>query len=279
MVNSISSSATIITPVLNGASTIATTLKSVGMQGESVREHLIIDGGSEDETEVLVKNAGGVARFTRCPGMNQAAAVNEGIRLAKGSFIGWLNADDFYFDRWVVGAVADCFGSDASARVIYGDCVYIDGTGRITDLRVTPPFNRDRLSRYSYLPQPAVFVRCDLAKSVPLNTAYEFVMDSDWFLRLASLCDFRHIRRFVAVFREHPGQKMHKLGRSVYTAEVDAIRGLSSGRIRRHERVMDMMTNLRARLAGRMRRLRIGPGAFEDLRLMIKSEGDSKPCA
>src|ERR1039458_4888575 len=104
---------------------MATTLKSVGMQGEWVREHLIIDGGSEDETEALVKSAGGVARFTRCPGMNQAAAVNEGIRLAKGSFIGWLNADDFYFDRWVVGAVADCFGSDAGARVIYGDCVYI----------------------------------------------------------------------------------------------------------------------------------------------------------
>jgi glycosyltransferase involved in cell wall biosynthesis len=268
----------IITPVLNGERYIRQTLESVALQEHPRIEHIVVDGGSSDSTADIVREYAPRSQLVRRPGSNQAEAVNEGIRLAKGSLIGWINADDFYFDRGVITAITDSFRSHANARVVYGDCVYIDAMGRITDIRVTPSFNRERLARYSYLPQPAVFILSDLARSVPINPEYEFVMDSEWFLRLATRCDFQHIQRFVAVFRQHPGQKMHRLGSAIYLAETGTLRRQNRGTTLRRARALDMMTNLRARIAGRLWRLRNGPSAFDDMRRVLSTEGKSTPC-
>lgn len=83
---------TIVTPTLNAAATITRLLTSSAMQSVGV-EHLIIDGGSTDETQSIV------ARFPHAtwievPGSSIYEAQNIGIQRVGTEFYMTLTADD-----------------------------------------------------------------------------------------------------------------------------------------------------------------------------------------
>ncbi|MEO7851682.1 MAG: glycosyltransferase, partial [Rubrivivax sp.] len=85
----------IVTVSYNSAATIADTLRSVSSQTHADIEHLIIDGGSTDDTLAVVRREGAhVARLVSEPDRGIYDAMNKGIALAGGDLIGFLNADD-----------------------------------------------------------------------------------------------------------------------------------------------------------------------------------------
>lgn len=97
----------IVTPVLNGANFIQKLIASLKSQTFNNWEHIIVDGGSTDETVDIVKSA--YVDDPRCtlierPGEGIYASVVEGFQIAKGRILGWQNADDFY-TPWAFAAV------------------------------------------------------------------------------------------------------------------------------------------------------------------------------
>ena len=79
----------------NQGSFIEDAIKSVINQGDIVSEHIIIDGGSSDNTlEVLKKypNIYWISEKDR----GQTHALNKALEKTTGDIIGWLNADDYY---------------------------------------------------------------------------------------------------------------------------------------------------------------------------------------
>lgn len=94
----------IITPTFNSAKTIYTTLESVLHQDVNQQyEHIIIDGGSTDDTLQMIESkraeydALGIP-LTVISEKDQGIydAMNKGIRLAKGEIVGIINSDDWY---------------------------------------------------------------------------------------------------------------------------------------------------------------------------------------
>src|SRR5690349_9456456 len=89
----------IVTPVFNGGCFIESCLRNVIEQACPAIEHIVVDGGSADGTvEILSEYA---ARFDHIHWVSerdrgQSDALNKGIRMARGTVIGWLNVDDFY---------------------------------------------------------------------------------------------------------------------------------------------------------------------------------------
>ena len=245
----------ILTPCLNGAKTIAQTLESVSLQTYPAIEHLIIDGGSKDATRSLVAKYSPRASFVSRPGLNQSAALNAGCAIAKGDIVGWVNADDFYFDRDVVTHAVAAFEADTTVGLVYGDAVYIDAEGKVLEARVTPRFSRARLRRYSFIPQPTIFARKAVLERFPISEPLEFVMDAEWMLRLSEHIKFSHVPRLQAVFRYHGSSKLHTLGRAVYTSEVSALRSKypQSAVRARAGRLVDGAANVLARLRGFVR--------------------------
>ena len=80
----------IITPALNSAGTIGRTLDSVAAQGVNECEHIIVDGGSSDQTVEIVRRYS-KARIVAGGRDGPYAAMNSGIRDAGGNIIAILN--------------------------------------------------------------------------------------------------------------------------------------------------------------------------------------------
>lgn len=94
---------TVVTPCLNADATIHDTLTSVAAAREELRcrghhlEHLILDGGSQDDTAALVAHHIENHPFCRRidgVGGGPYAAMNRGLALARGLYTHILNSDD-----------------------------------------------------------------------------------------------------------------------------------------------------------------------------------------
>ena len=93
----------IITVTLNSAKTLRDTLNSVHSQNYNNIEHIIVDGGSEDETlkilkqysfknkKIFIKKNYGIYK-----------SINYGIKQAKGEIIHILNSDDIYNSNSII---------------------------------------------------------------------------------------------------------------------------------------------------------------------------------
>src|SRR5688572_21833852 len=97
----------IITVCYNSAATIDTTLKSVAEQDYGDIEHVIVDGGSRDNTMEIVSKYPHVAKAISEKDEGLYDAINKGIRLSTGDVVGILNSDDFFPSRKIVSMVAE----------------------------------------------------------------------------------------------------------------------------------------------------------------------------
>lgn len=89
----------IITPVFNGKKYLNHCLSNVASQAFPGLEHLIMDGGSQDGSQELIREWQSNyphIRLVSEKDRGQSDAMNKGIRLAQGSIIGFLNVDDYY---------------------------------------------------------------------------------------------------------------------------------------------------------------------------------------
>ncbi len=90
----------IITVVKNAETTIEKCIKSVLNQNYKNIQYIIIDGNSTDNTKKIIdkyKNKISLIISENDNGIWDA--MNKGIKLAKGEIIGFINADDFYYEN------------------------------------------------------------------------------------------------------------------------------------------------------------------------------------
>jgi glycosyltransferase involved in cell wall biosynthesis len=117
---------TIITVCYNSAETIGATLQSVREQTHPDIEHIIIDGGSTDNTLDVVRTKGQhAAKIVSEPDQGIYDAMNKGLALATGEIIGFLNSDDVLAHANVIARVAEAL-TDPAVEACYGDLVYVD---------------------------------------------------------------------------------------------------------------------------------------------------------
>ncbi len=115
----------IITTSYNSASTIRDTLRSIAAQDYPHVEHIIIDGGSTDETLNIVSEFPHVAKVVSEKDKGIYDAMNKGIQMATGDIIGILNSDDFYTNSQVISKVITKMLANHS-DALYADLDYVD---------------------------------------------------------------------------------------------------------------------------------------------------------
>ena len=115
----------VVTVCFNGAKTIVDCLDSVASQEYGSTDHVVIDGGSQDDTLAILESWGRHPLSWRSePDRGIYDAMNKGLRLATGDVVGFLNADDQFADRCALSSIAKAFG-DPRIDACYGDLVYV----------------------------------------------------------------------------------------------------------------------------------------------------------
>jgi len=215
----------IVTPSLNQGRFIRDNIESVKRQTYQRTEHLIMDGGSTDETRDVVTPYidEDRLRWYSEPDAGQADAVNRGISRVRGSIVGWLNSDDAYFDETAIERVVDTFRTSPDLDVCYGHVAYIDECNELLMVKSVARFSRTRLLRGCFLEQPGVFVRRRaLEGESPLEIDLAYAMDYELWLRLSHKHEFRLINCVIAADRTHPTRKM-VLGAAPMASESAAV--------------------------------------------------------
>ena len=91
---------TIITVVKNSEATIEKCIKSVLSQNYKNIEYIIIDGNSSDGTkEIINKYRDQISKIIIGDDGGIWEAMNKGINLASGEILGFLNSDDYYYEK------------------------------------------------------------------------------------------------------------------------------------------------------------------------------------
>ncbi|MHB8694521.1 MAG: glycosyltransferase family 2 protein [Solirubrobacteraceae bacterium] len=197
----------IVTPTLEGACYLAQALESVRMQDYPAIEHVVVDGGSTDGTLALLEHAAGVTWLSE-PDGGQADAINKGFARARGEFVAWLNADDYYLPGAVSAAVR-ALRERPDAALAYANYLTVDErTGGQREVR-PPRFELKVLLRHGNLiSTPTVFMRRSALDTIgELDTTLQYVFDYDLWARFARRFPLLYRDELWSAFRLHDGSK------------------------------------------------------------------------
>jgi len=183
----------VISVVRNGASVISDCIDSVLAQQINGLEYIVIDGASTDGTLDIIRSYGdAISVCISEPDHGLYDAMNKGLRLARGRYIHFLNADDRYVAPDTLRQLLPQLDGNT---VCYGAMIYQEADGR--QRRLGSPFSWDRELIESNVPQPTLFVPSQVYREVGgFDLNYRIAADYDMVLRLA--------RRFPMYFVDQP---------------------------------------------------------------------------
>ena len=170
----------IITVVLNGEKYLEESFKSLHQQKNLNYEHIVIDGGSSDDTiKIIKKNENKIDYWCQINDKGIYDAFNFGMMLSRGKYLGFLNSDDIFSEKafyylksyiknypekdFIFGAVKKHWG------VLYG----------------YKPFKIHWSWGFYSSHSTGFFIKLSAAKRVGLyNLKYKFSSDYDYFFRM-----------------------------------------------------------------------------------------------
>jgi len=196
---------TIVTASYNYGRYLRECLESVVQQEGVTFEHLIYDGGSTDDTAEIVAEFPH-AVFVQEPDEGMSDAINKGFAAAKGKWVMWLNTDDRLKPGALKAVLAFAEGKDET-DIIYGGWDFIDEKGRLMRSMTIFPFQKAMLCYLGcYIGSTSTFYRnaTVVAEGHHLDQSFGFVMDGEYYNRLASLAKkFTYMHALLADFRIH----------------------------------------------------------------------------
>lgn len=179
----------VITVCYNSEATIGDTLKSIAAQSYKNIEHIVVDGGSTDGTMAMVRGwAQHPIRFVSEPDEGIYDAMNKGIALASGDYIGMLNADDFFASPQAVQMIVErLVADDLDAVFSQLDVIAPDNTSQILRKYRVASFNTFLLRIGVMPPHPTFYCRRSCYEKLganPFRADYRIAADFELLVRL-----------------------------------------------------------------------------------------------
>ena len=145
----------IITISFNAQDTIEKTLQSVVSQSYKNIEHIIVDGGSKDNTVDICNSFTHVSKIISEPDHGVYDAFNKGLKLASGHVVGFLNADDVFYDEDSAKEIAEAFQRNET-DIVYGNLDYVNENRKVIRKWVSKPYKRG-LVKKAWMPAHPTF--------------------------------------------------------------------------------------------------------------------------
>ena len=211
----------VITTSMNRGRFLGDCIESAQAQRGARVNHLIMDGGSVDNTPELLEKYRDVHFYVN-RGVGQTEAILRGLQNIEDQFpqtryVGWINADDFYSPNWLEDSLRVLNSAPPEVAMVCGDALQVneDGTPRQTLHYVNTPFvSLEQLcGRGNIIIQPTVLIRLDALRGIRVKTGmtwnpqYHYTQDLELWIRfLRNGYKVAKVGKVTAHLRSHAGQ-------------------------------------------------------------------------
>ncbi len=203
-------------PCYNSERFIAETIQSVLDQTFTDFEIIIINDGSSDKTEEIVRSfAGPRVKYFYQKNMGLSKTRNKLLELSSGEFIAFLDHDDVWFPHKLEKQMV-LFEKNPEVVLVYSDCLVVDANGESTGrwIRQNKLYRgmvfRELLS-CNFIPLSTVVLKKTVFREVGNFLPYRNAEEYDLFLKCASRHLFDYVDEPLAKYRIHASNygRMH----------------------------------------------------------------------
>lgn len=211
----------VIIPSYNCERYIAETINSVLGQTFRNLELIVVDDGSTDRTQEIVKSFGAPVRLVTQANARVCAARNRGIAEARGTFICLMDHDDYWFPNKLTDQV-HALNKHPEADVAYSPFImwYPGADGKFPDPASLAPeaAPADIDPEYSGWVYHRLLLDCIMLTSSAMfrkevfencgtfDVNLPYSEDWDLWLRISRKHAFVKLRHPTTLYRQHPGQ-------------------------------------------------------------------------
>ena len=207
----------IIMPVYNGSNYISESLGSALNQTYKNIEIIIVNDGSSDNTEEIVKSYGTKVRYFKKENGGVSSALNLGIKNMKGKYFSWLSHDDMYSNDKIEKQIEALKKLDKDKRdktILYSNWILIDkNSKKFDDFKIEKRYDVRKLNYPLYPILKCVVHGCSLL--IPkrcfdevglFNPKEKTTQDYEMWFRMFPKYNLLFQPNFFVKFRQHDQQ-------------------------------------------------------------------------
>lgn len=174
----------IVTISLNSEDVIENCINSIAEQTYANREHIIIDGGSQDSTvRIIQEHSEHLSHWVSEPDQGIADAMNKGIEAATGDYVIFIHSDDFLIDNRALESIYESMRDPIDYYIFQVMAVYPDQSRKLMHNR---GFGWSTYFKMGSCHQGHVISRRLFQKYGTYDTSFKIGMDYDFVLRVLS---------------------------------------------------------------------------------------------
>ena len=215
----------IVIPCFNARPWIRETLQSAVAQGLDDFEVIVIDDGSTDGSDEIIRAEFGFVNLVRTPNHGASHARNLGTSLATGAFLQYLDADDLLAEGKLRAQIEAL--ENSGADVAYGDWQNLvpSGEGFAPDDVVSRVLSQEPaldLFGAFWCPPAAYLFRREIVDRVgPWNERLPIIQDARFALDCALHCaTFVYVKGVMAHYRMHASDSLSRRSSEAFHRDV-----------------------------------------------------------
>ena len=171
----------IITPTLNSEKHLKNVLTSIHSQTFGEIEHVVVDGGSSDQTLDILKELSPKSKVINQKGKGIYDAINTGIQKITGEYFCILNSDDIFNKNTTLEELGRLLEKDKSIDLIYGDLVYVNTNNEVIRYWVAQNLSPG-IGKVP--PHPSCFYKTKVFKKIVYSTDFKISGDFEFLIRV-----------------------------------------------------------------------------------------------
>ena len=226
----------VIIPVRNAKDFIQEAIDSVFCQAYPAIEIHLVDDGSDDLDYQMFARQDDRIHVTRLEGQGVSHARNTGMRLARGEYFAFLDADDVWFpgklqsqigylerhpEAGIVFGQFICWPDDGAGKFEPADCLVSDCSHLDQADPARSGWIYTRLLAGLLVGMNTAVIRRDVYQKIGgFDESMRIAEDYDFWLRASQVAEMDSLNGPVALYRIHAASAMHGLDRDNHLAHL-----------------------------------------------------------